>query len=146
MEAEPPVRHERGPADDGGELHREVLGRGAREKVKVKHATDGVVLQIASSSRVLVNVDAHGVDVAQKNGVRALAAAVVVVHGVRAVEVCAGRHERLARVPDGVRVSGGMAKEVGALAQTVDGGIVGERGAQVEVLRFEDEVVARRVK
>ena len=146
LETKTPVWHHGGETGDLGVLARNLDGAGAGDKVKVENAAEGVVLEVLARLGVLVDYDVHAVRVEEEDAVGA-GLAVLIVNGVGAVEVGAGRGAVGIARPQRADVVGGVETEgVPVLAQAVQVGVLGELGAQAEILRLEDQRLGRRVE
>ena len=86
MKPKAPVRHHGWEPGDLGVLSRYLDRARPSNKVQVKHATEGVVLQVLAGLPLLVDLDIHAIGVEEEDAVSA-ALAVLEVHRVVAVQV-----------------------------------------------------------
>jgi hypothetical protein len=115
-------------------------------KVEIKHATNGVVLEILVARSVLVDQDVHAIGVEEQDTMRARST-VLKVERVSSIEVGVGRNAIAVLIPHRADVVGRLqAKRVGVLAQTVQVRVRRQAGAEAEILRFEDERCRRGVE
>ena len=76
-----------------------------------------------------------------------LVATMIVVDGIRSVQIRVLRHEWLTRVPVGVRVVlGVVAERIRAFAKAIDVWIAGQRGSKPQILRLKNECLAGGVE
>ena len=145
METKGPIRHLGRSPDDLRVLPRNLgrVGLATGQKIKVKHATDDVILK-RSTGVVTTNLDIHTRRTKQEDGVRATTIGTMFkVHRVAAIQICTlGDAISIAPPHRARRVNHVQAEGLRVFAETIDVGPTGKRGLDAEELRLEDYGVA----